>query len=62
MTRIPVYSAGGVGDPLAETLKIMSGSEQAAPSRARRGDAREGAVVRGAASAASARSQVGLDS
>jgi len=62
MTRIPVYSAGDVGDPLSETLKIILGSEQAAPSSARRGDAREGAVVRCAASAASARSQVGLDS
>ena len=45
MTRIPVYSAGDVGDPLAETLKIIWGSGQAAPSSARRGDAREGAVV-----------------
>ena len=62
MTRIPVYSAGDVGDPLAETLKIIWGSEQAAPSSARRGDAREGAVVCNAASAVSARSQVGLDS
>ena len=62
MTRIPVYSAGDVGDPLAETLEIVWGSEQAAPSSARRGDAREGAVVRDAALSASARSQVGLDS
>jgi hypothetical protein len=46
MTRVPVYSAGEVGDPLAETPKIILGSEQAAPSSARRGDAREGAVVR----------------
>ena len=50
MTRVPVYSAGEVGDPLAETPKIILGSEQAAPSSARRGDAREGAVVRSAAS------------
>ena len=61
-THTPVYSAGDVGDPLAETLKIILGSEQAAPSSARRGDAREGAVVGSEASAASARSQVGLDS
>ena len=39
-THIPVYSAGDVGNPLAETPKIL-GSEQATPSNARRGDARE---------------------